>query len=257
MKTIMFNSEKGGTGKTTLATLSAAYLAVRGHRVIMFDFDPQAHATISLNLPKEPGMFEVLGRGKPITKWLRQPDPDFVAPPNGMNGELVILPGDEDTHAIPMRAKDEFVLVEMLEDIEDAFDIAIIDTAPSAGMLLTLSWKAADYVLIPSQLEFLSMDGVAGTIERAQKSDVELLGIVPNMYQDTALHEGYLHDLIEAGAQYGWPIWDRIKLRVEWKEASALRRQMWSINAQMSKARHEAIKFCKRLETALIEVPHV
>ncbi len=257
MKTVMFNSEKGGTGKTTLATLSAAYLAVRGSRVIVIDFDPQAHATISLNLPKEPGMFEVLGRGKPITQWLRQPTPEFVAPPGGMRGELVILPGDEDTQAIPLRAKDEFALLEMLEDIDEAFDIAIIDTAPSAGMLLTLSWKASDFVLIPSQLEFLSMDGVAGTIERAQKSNVKLLGIVPNMYQDTALHEGYLNDLMAAGAQFGWPIWDRIKLRVEWKEASALRRQMWAINAQMSKARHEAIQFCKRLEASLVEVPHV
>jgi chromosome partitioning protein len=251
MKTVMFNSEKGGTGKTTLSTLAAAYLAVVGYRVLMLDFDPQANATKSFKLPAEPGLFEVIARGKEIGEWLRKPDPEMFAPSSGVKGELYVLPGDEDTHAVPLRAHDEYALVEMLEDLEDAFDIAIIDTAPSAGMLLTLPWKAADYVIIPTQLEYLSIDGVAGTIVRAEKNEATLLGIVPNMYQSTVVHDMYLDMLKEAAEVNGWTIWEPIARRIEWAEASSMRTMMWAIDAGMTKARTEAIQFCKRIEKAI------
>ncbi len=45
MKTILIANPKGGSGKTTLSTNVAGYLASRGHRVAMLDLDRQQSAT--------------------------------------------------------------------------------------------------------------------------------------------------------------------------------------------------------------------
>src|SRR4051812_45099489 len=42
---ILFGGEKGGTGKSTLATNMAVYLAVRGEDVLLVDTDAQGSAT--------------------------------------------------------------------------------------------------------------------------------------------------------------------------------------------------------------------
>jgi chromosome partitioning protein len=45
MKVILIANPKGGSGKTTLSTNIAGYLASRGHRVVMLDLDRQKSAT--------------------------------------------------------------------------------------------------------------------------------------------------------------------------------------------------------------------
>lgn len=42
MRTIMVMNSKGGTGKSTVATNLASYLAAQNHRVALVDLDPQA-----------------------------------------------------------------------------------------------------------------------------------------------------------------------------------------------------------------------
>src|ERR1700733_9546295 len=51
MPLILFNSPKGGVGKTTLAAHVAAILAKRGYRVLALDLDPQNALRLHLGLP--------------------------------------------------------------------------------------------------------------------------------------------------------------------------------------------------------------
>ena len=70
MKIVTLLNEKGGVGKTTLATHLAAGLAIRGKRVILVDADPQGHATIAFGLSKEPGFYDLIVRNAPFQKVL-------------------------------------------------------------------------------------------------------------------------------------------------------------------------------------------
>lgn len=64
MKAILIANPKGGSGKTTLSTNIAAYLASRGQRVAMLDLDRQRSATQWLaNRPVELPAIEVMQSG--------------------------------------------------------------------------------------------------------------------------------------------------------------------------------------------------
>lgn len=245
MKTIMFNSQKGGTGKTTLATLTGAFMASEGARVLMIDLDPQGHVARSFGLNKEHGLFQVMQRGDDIIDWLREPDPERWTLNGKPKGKLYILPGDEETGVLPNLLNNPYSLAELTEDVEDLFDVCIFDTNPSAGALLGWSYFASDYIVIPTALEFLSLDGVAQTITTAKRANVELIGIVPNNVKHTVLHQTYAKTLAEAAQQNGWTILPTIYDRIEWAEASALNTIIYSVHAKMSKARVEAIRLAQ------------
>lgn len=49
-KIIAFANHKGGTGKTTSCINTGGYLAKKGNRVLVVDFDPQANATFFLGI---------------------------------------------------------------------------------------------------------------------------------------------------------------------------------------------------------------
>ena len=53
MRTIAITNQKGGCGKTTTAVNLAAALAMKGHRTLIVDLDPQGHATLAFGLIPE------------------------------------------------------------------------------------------------------------------------------------------------------------------------------------------------------------
>ena len=86
------------------------------------------------------------------------------------------------------------ILKEALESIESIFDYIIIDCPPSLGLLTLNALTAAHKLLIPTQTEFLALRRLAailqtvGLVRRRLNKELQLLGILPTMYDSRTLH---------------------------------------------------------------------
>jgi chromosome partitioning protein len=161
---------KGGSGKTTTAAHLAQYLALRGFRVLAVDLDPQASLTalygIQPELDEKASFYEAL-RYDDERKSLR----DIIQPTNFPN--LDVVPANlelqeyEYETPIAMQSKDSKAgklfytrVGDALEDVDDRYDVVIIDCPPQLGYLTLTALTAASSVLItvhPQMLDIMSM----------------------------------------------------------------------------------------------------
>jgi len=86
MQTIVVANPKGGSGKTTLATNVAGWLAGKKNEVVLRDLDPQRSATEWLE--RRPPLFPAIGGLKREAKG-KEPDPDWrvIDTPAGLHGD--------------------------------------------------------------------------------------------------------------------------------------------------------------------------
>lgn len=189
MKVITITNRKGGTGKSTLAVNITAELSLRGMNILLLDLDTQGHATLGIGVEYKKGMATIhslfiepyLTLDKVIVKtpWER----------------IYICPADpmfEHSRAGENRS----ILKEALRksDLNQQFDFVIIDTAPSLDNLLLNALVVSDYVLLPYQPHFLSIEGIRSLtrvffkIASSENPSLKLLGLVPMMVNQRINH---------------------------------------------------------------------
>ncbi len=155
MRTIAVLNQKGGVGKTTTTVNTAAAIAAAGCKVVVIDFDPQAHMTIHLGVEPQDvktGAYEVLTESAGFESSLMLIRPNLWLLPANIN-----LVGAE-TELVNVVGR-EIILREAMQGCADKFDFCLIDCAPSLGLLSLNALAAAEEVLIPLQPHFLALQG--------------------------------------------------------------------------------------------------
>ncbi len=182
---ISFINQKGGTGKSTSAVNTAAYLAHRGKYVLLIDLDPQANATSGLGFAPQKldkSLYDVLTQGDL---------PDGIIQRTQLTG-YDLLPSSYDLAGasielvnVPRR---EFVLADIIRKIRHNYDYVIIDSPPSLGLLTVNGLVASEYVVIPVQCEYYALEGLGqllNTIEMIKANiaqNIQVLGVLLTMF---------------------------------------------------------------------------
>ena len=187
MRIITIANQKGGVGKTTTAVTLGHGLAMRNKHLLLCDLDPQGQCCTFLGLRQESGLFDLLISKRPLSDVVRSA---------GINGNLrpnlSVLPGDKRTATCQVvLAVEGFSLEYLAKTLKRTkFDYIVIDTAPSASLLLESAIWAADWLLIPCAVDYAATEGLTGVIRtlkaiREQGGKCQLLGVVPTFFDET------------------------------------------------------------------------
>ncbi|HXO84681.1 MAG TPA: ParA family protein [Gemmatimonadales bacterium] len=163
MKVICVATHKGGAGKTVTAMSLAAGFARTGVRTLLVDLDPQGHSTIGLGLE--------LADGQPTIADMVQGAPCAPLAYRFAGGDAAVdvLPSNIRLERVQYwlyaQPRREQFLLRLVRPLADAYDLCIIDTPPSLGVLAEGAVAAADLVLIPCQMEARATDGLVDLLE--------------------------------------------------------------------------------------------
>ncbi len=221
MKTIAFANQKGGVGKTTTAVTLAHGLARLGRRTLLVDLDPQGHVAFSLGHEKEPGLFNLIVSEMPLRKVVVH-----------ARENLDILPGDKMTEKVKRQITvsdfRESILANSLADLD--YDAVLLDMAPSLDVLHVNGLVASDFVIIPTRLDALAVDGVREILltmgEVSQRGHTfEDYAILPTFFDRTTRET--LTQLQEIVKTFGKRVWPPIPQDTRARESSAYGKSLW------------------------------
>lgn len=158
MRIISVTNQKGGCGKTTTAVNLSASLATGNRRVLLIDLDPQAHATLGLNIESDLSVYNVLSKLTNKKAQLK----DII---HNVNTNFDVAPSSIVLSTLEQELAGEIGresrLLEVLNGFKEAYDYIIIDCPPNLGILTINAIRAASEVIIPVEASRFSLEGLS------------------------------------------------------------------------------------------------
>lgn len=199
--TISIFNQKGGVGKSTTASNLMALLKSKGNRVLGIDVDSQGHLTkfCGVDTENENTVLELLSDSATFEETVKHTQFGDVIP-SDRNLQIFIKIFSEDINNV-------FKLQDLIIAVGQNYDYIIIDCPPNANQITTAALVASNYVIIPTEAEYFSVDGVseiALTIEAVKKRlnpSLKILGVLITKYQPrrtlTKLFEEKMAEFVE------------------------------------------------------------
>jgi len=181
-RVISLANQKGGVAKTTSTVNLGVALSEMGRRVLIVDLDPQSNLTMSQGFDPEKldeSMFDVLCQRMPIEQIIKHAEVDIAV-------ASIELAGAE--LALASMIGRERALEKALLPIQGDYDVILVDTPPSLGLITVNALTASDGVIVPVQCEFFALEGLGkllNTIKIVQNRlnpNLEIEGILMTMY---------------------------------------------------------------------------
>lgn len=203
---LSISSLKGGVGKTTVTLGLASAAFSRGLRTLVVDLDPQSDVSTGMDVEanSEANIADVLEN--PREKTLRK----AIVPSGWMKqheGQIDVLIGSpaainfDGPHP---SLREVWKLEEALANIENEYDLVLIDCAPSLNALTRTAWAASDRVLVvtePGLFAVAAADRALRAIEEIRRGlspRLQPLGIVVNRVRPQSMeHQFRINEMRE------------------------------------------------------------
>ncbi|AOV18831.1 hypothetical protein BJI67_16465 (plasmid) [Acidihalobacter aeolianus] len=230
MRVATVGNFKGGTGKTLLSKQLGEDAAIlRGLRTLLVDLDPQGNLSrrfLEMDVDDKGGFVPPIhpdfdlykedepewdGRDSSASIWLHgvsEPYPTrfenlHIIPAHSADLQRVDLLDEAEIYSKVANYFRDFIWTELFQD---RFDIVVIDTRPSQGPLVQAALHASTHVVIPTQMESPSVEGLQGMISlisqvnagRSDDDQLKLVGILANMFRtNLSIHQEFMAQMLE------------------------------------------------------------
>lgn len=161
-------NQKGGVGKTTTAVNLAACAALDGQTVLLIDLDAQGNATSGVGVDRlnlSGSVYDVIMASDPTEAAHTLSELVFETQVGG----LFVCPATIDLAAADLSLANaiarELRLRQGLAGVKDQYDLIVVDTAPSLGILTINALAAAERVLVPIQCEYYALEGLSQLLQ--------------------------------------------------------------------------------------------
>lgn len=178
---IAIANQKGGVGKTTTAINLSAALAMSDKKVLLIDLDPQANSSLTFidHASIDHSIYEMLidseVDGADFTKPTSLPGLDILPSTISLAKLEGKLLGEFDA---PFRLKDR------IDKLIKKYDYIIIDTPPTLGLITVNALVASDYLIVPIQPSYFTLEGTDDLLETVEKvrarpnPNLQVLGVL-------------------------------------------------------------------------------
>lgn len=182
MKTIVCAIEKGGQGKSTLASHLAWLCAALGKRVLAVDLDGQGNFSEFLLGDYDPKQAPSLGLFTGDYAGTISVNQDADA-----KGSISVYTGDK-----TLRAVDETIAIRSaklgtsLKALSKDFDVCVIDSPPGSAKRMEAALIAATHVVMPFEAKTASVKGLKDLldtleiIKAGENPKLQIVGLLPN-----------------------------------------------------------------------------
>jgi chromosome partitioning protein len=179
MKTLVTAIQAGGQGKTFATCHLAFYFSERDLKVVVIDLATQGNASFTLAGHETDFAASRLFSGdeKALKEVLSSREKD----------DLVLLPADPGLANLEKMDLGQAAasLKKAIQVLSEFFDVCLIDTPPSLGVVMTSAVICSDYMLSPLEMESYSLQGmkkmasVVGNLRKLNPT-LKFLGMLPN-----------------------------------------------------------------------------